>query len=625
MTSEELKTYKKNLESKLISEKERKERDIYLSKLANGELQGPMTGYPSVDKPWLGNYTEEEIRKDIYSGTVYGYIKECMKEKHFEDKTAINYYGKKISFSDLLNNKVIEVAKSLKALGLKKGDKVSFCLPTIPETIYLFLAANMLGLKANMIDPRINESRIEECIGTDSKALFTIDVFNDKIAPIARKLNIQNSFNVEASESLPAYLKLLYFLKKGKKKFEGLKSWKEFISNSKNIDSVEEVYNEEAAVVYTSGTTGVPKAAQLSNENIVSVSYQQKHVLKDMKPGDTFLDIMPPFIAYGLVCGMCASLSTGLELIVIPSFKPEDFVNLVLKNKPNIIMGVPAFYEELTNKKGLENIDLSFVKFMVAGGDKMNEESERAINDFILAHGAQNKIVKGYGMTEVSSGVFITYDDKTNKLGSTGQPMIKNNVMVVNPDTKEEVPYNEKGEIYIKSSSIFMGYINNEFETKKVKFYDSLGNCWVRSGDLGYVDEKGNVTISGRLKRMIVRPDGHNVFPTVIEDIILKHPAVAKCCVIGTKCDSTSNGLIPTACVVLKDEYKSFESEIELQLRETCSKQLPPRDVALRYIFKNDLKLTSNGKIDIRTLEDEANEKIITNEKEIQKVKTLVS
>ena len=607
MTNEELIRYREHLSK--FNELEQQQRDLYLRKLANGELQGPPTGYPSIDKPWLKNYSEEQINAEMFEGNLFSYLKKCISDGNFQDKIAINYYGKKISYDDLINKKIIETAKSLSALGLKSGDKISLCLPTIPETIYLFFAANMLGIIVNLIDPRINDLRIEECLGDDTKALFTIDAYNEKIAPIAKKKNIINSFNIEACESLPLHLKMLYRLKKGKKKFDGLKSWSDFKKISSKVDTVAEYYEKDvaAAIVYTSGTTGVPKGAMLSNENIISVSFQQKYVLPDMKAGDSFLYIMPPFIAYGLVCGMCATLTTGLELIVIPKFEKEKFTELILKHRPNIIMGVPAFYEELINKKEAQNADLSFVKYMIAGGDKMNVESEKLINPFLLSHGMNNKIIKGYGMTEVSSGVFITHDDTTNILGSTGQPMIKNNVMVVDTSTGTELQYDNPGEIYIKSSSIMLGYVNNDIEEKKVKIYDQFGECWVKSGDLGYVDSEGNVTISGRLKRMIVRPDGHNVFPTPIEEVIMSHPAVVKCVVIGTKSNDSINGLIPTACIVLREQYKEIQDVIEKQLIELSLKKLPPRDVALRYEFFDEIKLTPMGKVDFKFLEESIN------------------
>ena len=592
-----------------LSVEEQKLRDLYLKQLANGELQGPATGYASLDKPWLSSYSDEQIMGDFPKCSVYDYLKSCIEKGNYWDLTAISFYGTKVTYRELIT-KIEETAKSLTALGLKQGDKISLCLPSCPESTYLFMAANMLGITCNIIDPRINKKRIRECLGSDTKALFSIDTFNRKIAPIGRKLGIKNSFNVKVSESLPKDLKKKYNLRFFYRIFLEMKSWKKFQKLAGKVSTVTPAFNENqpAAIVHTSGTTGVPKAAMLSNMNIISVAEGQKFSLPGIQPGDKFLQIMPPFLAYGLVCGMCASLASGLELEVIPKFDSSEFIDLVNKHKPNIIMGVPAFFEEFLKTDKID--DLSFVKYMIAGGDKMNVNSETLVNDFVLAHGAQNPMVKGYGMSEVSSAVAINNDNAENVIGSVGKPMVKNTMMIVDPDTKEETVYGAKGEIYIKSPSIMMGYVNNSVEEKKVKLVDQHGTVWVKSGDLGFIDSKGNVTISGRLKRMIVRPDGHNVFPSTIEDIITKHEAVESCVVVGTSSTETMNGRIPTACIVLKPEYADRREEVEKELIKMCSVQLPPRDVAQRYIYIDAIEFTSNGKIDYKKIEQIAEEKI---------------
>ena len=613
-----LEEYREKLSN--LNDEEQKLRDLYLKQLSSGNIQGPLTGYASIDKTWLSAFSDEQIMSDFPNCSVYDYLKSCILKGGFRDKTAISYYGTKVTFGELFDEKMPEVAKSLTALGLKKGDKISLCLPSSPEAIYLFFAANQLGITCNMIDPRINKKRIKECLGKDTKAVFSIDTYNRVIGPIARKLHIKNSFNVKVSESLPKELKKKYNLRFFYRIFLEMKSWKKFKKLGESVTEVTPAFdpNLPAAVVHTSGTTGVAKAAMISNMNIVSVSEGQKYSLPGIQPGDKFLQIMPPFLAYGLVCGMCASLSSGLELEVIPKFESKEFVNLVLKNRPNIIMGVPAFFEEFLKHEDIE--DLSFIKYMIAGGDKMNVNSETLVNDYVIKRGAQNKIVKGYGMTEVSSAVCINTDNTENVLGSVGKPMVKNSIKIIDTDTKEETTYGNKGEIYIKSPSIMLGYVNNSIEERKVKLVENDGTYWVKSGDLGYIDENGNVTISGRLKRMIVRPDGHNVFPGVIEDVISCFPAVDKCGVVGTPSPESMNGRIPTACIVLKPEFKGKEDTIQKEIIKICADHLPPRDVAQNYIFVDKIDLTPNGKVDYNKLTKIAEERLNCQENTNKKV-----
>lgn len=603
MNSQDLKEYKEKLGQ--LTEEEQKQRDLYLKGLADGTLQGPPVGYPNIDKTWLKYYSDHSILAPQPQMSVYDYVKFCNKDRL--DCVVLNYYGVKITYREFFDN-VDRVAASLIENGIKQGDVVSLGLPSVPETFYTFFAINSIGAVANFIDPRINEERIEQCVqSSNSKMIICVDTYIDKFKNVAEKLKIEKKVIVSPSNLLPPVLKMLYKLKVKTPKNTGFENWNEFVERGKDKKINAEFKatgNEVAAIEYTSGTTGIPKGALLSNNSINSVAFQQKSVLPEMKPGDTFLDIMPPFIAYGLVCGMVASLTAGLELILIPKFEPDKFDKLVMKHKPNHVIGVPTFFENLTKSRLVKNEDLSFLKYCIAGGDKMSVEAEKRINDFFKKHNVQNNIIKGYGMTELSSGVIINVDDNTNKLGSVGVPLVKNNIKVLNPDTKDELGFNETGEIYITGPSKMAGYHNASEEMKSVVSEDVDGQEWIKTGDLGKVDEEGHVYIEGRLKRMIIRPDGHNVFPTSIENVILTHPAVENCIVVGVPSTEYMNGEIPVACVVIKDDCRERIEEIKEQLIKLSSLKLPPRDVALDYKFLEFIPMTSNGKVDINTLKE---------------------
>jgi len=597
-----------------LNEQDLIQRDLYLKGLADGTLQGPPVGYSNIDKPWLKYYSDNSIMSSQPQMSVYDYVKVCNKDRL--DCVALNYYGVKITFREFFAN-VDKVVATLCENGIRKGDVVSLGLPSVPETFYSFFAINAIGAVANFIDPRINEERIEQCVqSANSKMIICVDTYIEKFKNVADKLKIEKKVSVSPSNLLPPILKTLYKIKVKSPKNTGFENWNEFVKKGeKKVAELDfkATGNEIAAIEYTSGTTGIPKGAILSNNSINSVAFQQKSVLPDMKAGDTFLDIMPPFIAYGLVCGMVASLTAGLELILIPKFEPSKFDKLVVKHKPNHVIGVPSFFENLTKSKLVKGKDLSFLKYCIAGGDKMNVEAEKRINEFFREHNIKNKIIKGYGMTELSSGVIINVDDNVNKLGSVGVPLVKNNIKVLNPETKEELGYNETGEVYITGTSKMVGYHNAKEEMKSVVSEDIDGKKWIKTGDLGRVDEDGHVYIEGRLKRMIIRPDGHNVFPTSIENVILTHPAVDNCVVVGVPSTEYMNGEIPVACVVIKDDYKEKIQEIQEQLIKLSALKLPPRDVALDYNFIESIPMTSNGKVDVNVLKEmcsEQNKKI---------------
>lgn len=583
---------------------EQQKRNIYLKKIAIGEVYGPQTGYPEIDKNHLAYSSDEDILTSLPQKTIYDF---CLKQDGNNEVMFI-FFNKIIRKMHVLE-KINAVAEVLvNDYGIGKGNKVSLLLPTIPETYYVFFALNKVGAVANLIDPRINEERIKECLGADNKLIFAIDTYGEKIDKVTRDLDV-NVISISAAESLNGLMRFLYRKKARIKKIRRFTSFKEFVrgktvNSHRKVAPVKYEQGMVAAIVYTSGTTGVPKGVKLTNENINSIAFHVKTVMHEMKSADKYLVVMPPFIAYGLVCGLCCPFYMEQQMILIPNFKPQEFPELVVKYKPNHMLGVPSFFESLTKSDKLHRMDLSFVKYCIVGGDKMNVETEREINQFLQDRGGTLKILKGYGMTELSSAVFLTPSEYMNKPGSVGAAFINCNAKIIDPESGAYLRCNEVGEVYISSPSMMAGYVDNPKEERNVLVPDEFGEVWVKTGDLGSIDEKGNLTISGRIKRMIVRPDGHNVFPNVIEDIINTHKDVENCVVIGLDSRESVNGKVPTAVVVLKREAVGLEHQVKEQLVELLKVKLPPRDVAEDYIFVKELPLTAVGKIDIRKIEE---------------------
>ena len=352
----------------------------------------------------------------------------------------------------------------------------------------------------------------------------------------------------------------------------------------------------------------------MTNKNFLAMVYQNWSANMGWEKNDIILGIMPPFIVYGMVCGFVLPLCNGMQIDIIPKFESEKFDEYILKHKPNHIMGVPSYLDNLTNSKKLANADLSFIKTAIVGGDKMVISSEEKVNKFLKEHNSKAKVSKGYGMTEMSSNAIYTVNDKSNKLGSVGIPLIGNDFKIVN-ENNEELPCNEVGEVCLSGPTLINGYFNNEKETNK-SFVIENGKRWIHTGDHALMDSDGRVYFQDRIKRIIVRSDGHNVWPSKIEQIIEAHPKVTKCCVTGVKEDSNHNGEIPTAFIVIDKNYLSETEEIINEVNEECLKHLPERDIALQYIVKEDLPLTPVGKIDYRGLsaegvEDMKNKKMI--------------
>lgn len=609
MEKEDLKKLKEQLSK--LTEDEQKERDLYLRELATGEVQGPPVGYASIDKPWLSNFSTSNIKSVLPDKTLYEYLLENNIDNL--DDIALDYFGRKITYRQLISN-IDKVANQLLELGVKEGDIVSISTPTLPETIYLFYAISKIGAVSNMIDPRTSSEGIKDYVNeAKSKYLFMVDVASGKISDIMNTTSVEKVITISPADSLPMLLNLAY---KGKSVLSGKNVNKDFLTWKKFCDyksnrQIEKVYpeynrNRPVAIVHTGGTTGKAKGVLLSNYSLNAAAHQCRYCGFDFKEKDKWLNIMPPFIAYGIGNGLHLPLICGMEVVLIPQFDPKKFDQLLIKHKPNHMVGVPSHYENIIHSKKMKDFDLSFLKSAIVGGDKMDEALEEETNEFFEHHNCHNKISKGYGMTEVNAAVAATCaSDVRNEIGSVGFPFVNETISVFNPETNEELGYNEIGEIRITGPNSMLGYYKNQEETDKVIKKDIDGKEWVHSGDLGRITANGNIYIMDRIKRMIIRHDGFKVFPSAIEKVISENSDVKTCSVIGKPDISHVQGKLPHAYVVLR-EGASDSDTVKSEIANLCHEKLAEYSQPEEIEFIDTLPLTPIGKVDYRALEEKA-------------------
>ncbi|MCI9063609.1 MAG: acyl--CoA ligase [Clostridia bacterium] len=605
--------------------------DLNLRQLATGEKLGPLTGYPSIDKPWLKYYNEDQIKTTMPQMTCYDYLFECNK-KHLSN-TALSYFGRKITFEELFLN-IDSVAQALKAAGVKENDIITISLPNIPEAAYLFYACSKIGAIANMVDPRTSDKGIESYIEeVNSKLVIIVDAYYYKIKNLAREGKVEQIIPVSPAESLPLGLNLGYraknfldTIKDSSKKIEFDEKtikWTDFMRNRYNYSSPIEadyIQNRPLVIEHTGGTTGKPKGVVLSNENINSVVLQSVLTGIDMQRHHNWLDIMPTFIAYGVGMGLHLPLTIGMETILIPQFDAKKFDELLVKHQPIHMVGVPSYWQTIIDSKKLANADLSYIIAPTVGGDAMKISLEKAANEFLENHNCTSKITKGYGMTEVCGGVAGTIDEN-NEIGSVGIPFVKTIISVFNPETGEECHYNEPGEICMTGPNTMLGYYDNETATNDILRQHEDGRVWVHSGDIGYMTENGNIFIIDRLKRMIIRYDGFKVFPSMIENVICSHEAVETCSVVGIDDLNHGQGRLPKAHIVLKPEYENDYKVILEEIEALCVSNIQEYALPYDYVIKTELPLTSVGKVDYLALEAEDKVQIDTHQKTLSKRK----
>jgi len=560
--------------------------------------------YASQAKPWLKYYDQKFIDQTLPALSAFEYV--CQRSKNHLNDTALEYYGRKFTYADLIVN-VKKTAAALRGAGVKKGDIITVVSIMTPEIIALFYAADMMGATLNLVDPRYSVEGIREYIEeVDSHLLICLNVVYERCRQAAKRTNVEKVIVLSPADSLPPLMAVGYKLTTpDKNKYaSNVIRWKQFIKGGEGQSTASEPYDPDHAcvVVHTGGTTGSPKGVMLTDDCFNGIALQFQAYPKLFHRGQKLMNVMPPFIAYGFACGIHLPLVLGFTVIIIPNLDPAKLGSLVLKHKPEHMFGVPTHYQQLASDPKLRDKDLSFIINYAAGGDSLSRGAEQTVNDFLAAHGARYPIAKGYGMTEVSSAATVAAG-LDNKPGSVGIPMVNTVVAAFEPGTDQELPIGQRGELCISGPCLMKGYYNKPEETAILLRRHPDGRVWAHTGDMGYLDEDGFVYLDSRIKRMIIRHDGFKVFPSMIENVVSRHPAVHQCSVVGCADKDHTQGRLPFVYIVLKSDTTAKKKQVIRELERMCAEELPEYVQPAAYKFISSMPMTPVGKVDYRQLE----------------------
>ena len=560
--------------------------------------------YASQAKPWLKYYDQKFIDQTLPALSAFEYV--CQRSKNHLNDTALEYYGRKFTYADLIVN-VKKTAAALRGAGVKKGDIITVVSIMTPEIIALFYAADMMGATLNLVDPRYSVEGIREYIEeVDSHLLVCLNVVYERCRQAAKRTNVEKVIVLSPADSLPPVMAVGYKLTTpDKNKYaSNVIRWKQFIKGGEGQSTAAEPYDPDHAcvVVHTGGTTGSPKGVMLTDDCFNGIALQFQAYPKLFHRGQKLMNVMPPFIAYGFACGIHLPLVLGFTVIIIPNLDPAKLGSLVLKHKPEHMFGVPTHYQQLASDPKLRDKDLSFIINYAAGGDSLSRGAEQTVNDFLAAHGARYPIAKGYGMTEVSSAATVAAG-LDNKPGSVGIPMVNTVVAAFEPGTDQELPIGQRGELCISGPCLMKGDYNKPEETAILLRRHPDGRVWAHTGDMGYLDEDGFVYLDSRIKRMIIRHDGFKVFPSMIENVVSRHPAVHQCSVVGCTDKDHTQGRLPFVYIVLKADITAKKKQVIRELERMCAEELPEYVQPVAYKFISSMPMTPVGKVDYRQLE----------------------
>lgn len=556
--------------------------------------------------PWLSSYGDRMFNLVYPKGSISDKVLETADE--VPSNVALSYMGVKTTFK-ALKQKVLETAAAYTALGVRPGDKVTICLPNVPQAVFSLYALNYIGAIASMIHPLSAEGEIIFYIKTaGSRFCITLDQFAEKFNEVLKKTDLEKLIITGAEDELNFVKKSAYRLFIKTKKQKSVKTggkmilWSDFIKAGKKavVTAAHKKDVDPAVILFSGGTTGVTKGIMLSNLNFNALACQTIEMAHYPVRGAKMLAAMPVFHGFGLGVCIHTMMVAGGTSILVPRFNVKSYAELIMKNRPNFIAGVPTLFEALTRNQYLDKADLSCLKGVFSGGDSLSVELKKKFDAFLKSHNCSVRIREGYGTTECVTASCLTPYDK-EKEGSIGIPYPDTYYMICKPGTTEPCDANEDGEICLRGPSVMLGYLDRPQETADTLRTHADGHVWLHTGDLGFMDEEGFIFFKQRIKRMIIT-SGYNVYPSQIENIIDGHPAVQMSCVIGVKDPYKMQKV--KAFVVLKEGYIPDDA-VKNDILEYCKKNIAKYAMPYDVEFRSELPKTLVGKVAYTVLEKE--------------------
>jgi long-chain acyl-CoA synthetase len=464
------------------------------------------------------------------------------------DDAAFNY--------GLLDNASQRVAAMLKSKGIGRGDSVGIMLPNVPYFPAVYYGVLRAGAVVVPMNVLLKGREVAFYLAdSQAKLLFAWHGFME-----AAETGAQEAGGIEIVEVTPGEIEGLIF------------------AHEPDEEVADVAGDDTAVILYTSGTTGKPKGAELTHDNLrnnVRISVG----LFDMNVGDVIFGGLPLFHSFGQTCTMNAAIACGACVTLLPRFDPDKALEIIERDGCTVFEGVPTMYGALLNHPERNSCDVSKLRVCVSGGASLPVEVLRGFEECFGC-----KVLEGYGLSETSPVASFNHPDRERKAGSIGTP-IEGVEMKVVDDDRNEVPQGEIGEILIKGHNVMKGYWRHSEATA-----EAIKDGWFATGDMARVDEDGYFFIVDRKKELIIR-GGYNVYPREVEEVLYEHPAVREAAVVGVPHEELGEEV--GAAVALKDG-QSVEAD---ELRDFVKEQLAAYKYPRKIWFVDELPKGPTGKI----------------------------
>ncbi|MHA1378527.1 MAG: long-chain-fatty-acid--CoA ligase [Candidatus Helarchaeota archaeon] len=508
----------------------------------------------------------------------------------YPEATATTYYNVPLSYKTL--DKIADIiATKLTDLGIKKGDTVAIHATNVPPLVAAYYGILRIGARATLLSPLFGPLEIKYQLNdSDAKVLIVWEGFDHIIEPLIPETTVKTVIH----SNLGAYFNLDP-TEKGQPVSDdpAILYLEDILQNTEPNPPKVDIDPEKdlACLQYTGGTTGLPKGAMLTHYNLVANVEQCRAWFPGVEMGkEVMLTALPLYHIYAQT--VCMNFSVAIaanQVLVTNPRQTKELIKEIETHKVTIFPAVAALYNSINNFPGIENRDLSSIKYCLSGAGPLPVEIQNRFEELTGA-----KVREGYGLTEASPVTHANPLAGRFKNGTIGLPLPNTDIKIVDIETGKDLGINEVGELCIKGPQVMLGYYNRPEQTKQ-----TIKDGWLYTGDVALIDEEGYTVIKERLKNML-KYKGHSVYPTEVEALLYEHEAILECGVIGIP--DPEAGEVPKAYIVLKPEYKGkiTEQDIIGWAKENMAKFKYPRTVE----FLKQIPKSTIGKVLHRKLRE---------------------
>lgn len=544
--------------------------------------------FPLAHRPWQKNYSPGTPGNVELPETSLSHLMADAVREH-PQKIALEFFGATTTYGEL-GEKVLRVAEGLRKAGIQHGDRVAVVLPNCPQHMVAFYAIMRLGAVVVEHNPLYTATELRHMFEDHgAKAAIVWDKIADNVTSLPSDIRPKHIFAVNMIEEMPRLMRTALKLPVGKlkasrEKLEGVAkgttSWRQLLKNEPiAADHHRPTAHDLALLQYTSGTTGLPKGVMLTHRNLESNGRMGEAYIQP-QGGDVIYAVLPLFHAYGMTLGQTVAAVCHARVVLFPTVDMDLIFRAMKKTPPTVLPAVPPVYRRILDEAKKRGVSLRGIRTSVSGAMHLPTD---LVAEWEEATGGM--LVEGYGLTECAPLVSCNPLNDSRRAGSIGIPFPSTDIRVVDPDTLEDVPHGEEGELWVRGPQVFKGYWKRAEDTSNTL----VEGGWLRTGDIVKLDEDYFIQIVDRIKEVIIT-GGFNVSPTEVENVLKQHDSVADCAVVGLP--DASGGETVTAVIIPAEGY-AIEPE---ELKEHCRARLTRYKVPRNYYEVEDLPRSMLGK-----------------------------